>query len=535
VSKKAKPGGSAPASPDLDRLALLVVAALVLAAFVLRAWGARFGLPEAFFHPDEHAIVERAASILRTGDYSPHWFNYPSAYVYLQAIAYIPYFLISAARGFGNAIPSTAPYGFYFAGRLMTALLGAFTVPVVFALASRAFGRKTGLISAALLTFNLLHVVHSHYVTTDVPTAFFVALCLLFCFLSVQKGETKYTMLGALFAGLAASTKYPGGVVIVPVLVAQAFGHGRRNWSALAQWWGLCVGVFVGGFLLGTPYAFLELNTFLRSLATVVGHYGASQPGFEGSGSALWYLTQMLTSADAPVVALGLAGVVWAAVNHRRQDLLLLSFVVPHYLLISLWRVRFERNLVVLLPLLAVLGARVLGDVVSWVINKRASLRRWEVPILVCLTALVVVLPPKAAIDFDKAIAQKDHRTLAAEWVDANVPPGSRIVVEAFSIPLDEERFDLIELVRIDSEDLEWYVEEGVEYVIVSDGHWRILFQEPERYAREIATYDEILAHSSIVQDFPGRVPALLSRGYPTIAIYHFPDVLVLKMDQPLR
>jgi len=531
MGKKAKPRGSAPIASDSGRMALLVLAALLLVAFLLRAWGARFGLPEAFFHPDEHAIVERAASILRTGDYSPHWFNYPSAYIYLQAVAYIPYFLISAARGFCNAIPSAAPYGFYFAGRLMTAMLGALTVPVVYALASKAFGRKAGLISAALLAFNLLHVVHSHYVTTDVPTAFFVALCLLFCFLFLQKGETKYTILAALFAGLAASTKYPGGMAIVPVLLAQVVADGRRSWPALAQRWGLCMGAFAGGFLLGTPYAFLELNTFLRSLATVVGHYGASQPGFEGSGSAFWYLRQMMTSADAPVVALGLAGVVWAAVKHRRQDLLLLSFVVPYYLLISLWRVRFERNLVVLLPLLAVLAARVLLDAVSWVTDKRAGLRRWEVPLLVCVTALVALLPATAIIDFDSAITQKDHRTLAAEWLNANVPAGSKIVTEAFSIPLDEQRFDVIELVRIDSEGLEWYLDEEVEYVIVSDGHWRTLFQEPERYAREIATYDEILAHSSIVLEFPSQVPALLSRGYPTIAIYHFPDVLVLEMD----
>jgi hypothetical protein len=141
------------------------------------------------------------------------------------------------------------------------------------------------------------------------------------------------------------------------------------------------------------------------------------------------------------------------------------------------------------------------------------------------------VVPAKAAIDFDSALSQRDHRTLAAEWVNSNVPPGSKIVTEAFSIPLDQERFQVTQLVRIDSEDLQWYLDEGVEYVIVSDGHWRALFQEPESYAREIATYNEILNHSSVVQEFPAQLPALLSRGYPTIPVYHFPNVLVLEMD----
>jgi 4-amino-4-deoxy-L-arabinose transferase-like glycosyltransferase len=499
-------------------------------AFVFRAWGARFGLPD-FYHPDEHAIVERAAAILRTGDYSPHWFNYPSAYIYAQALSYIPYFLISAARGFGNTIPDPAPYGFYFAGRVMTAFLGALTVPLVYVLASRLYGRRTGLVSSTLLTFCLLHVVHSHYVTTDVPVALFVTLTLVFCSLVLQKAEKKYIILAALFAGLSTSTKYPGAVTLLPVLVAQVLAPATRGWERLGQRLGLSVGAFMVGFLVGTPYAFLELNTFLSSLASVLGHYGTSQPGFEGGNTWLWYLRQTLTSADAALAGLGLAGIVWAAVKRRRGDLLLLSFVVPYYLLISLWQVRFERNLVPLLPVLMVLAGRVLVDAVSWLATRWPALRRREVLILSCLTAVAVVIPTKAVLDFDTALSQRDHRNVAADWVNANLPSGSKIVTEGFPIPVDEDHFEVVQLVRIDSEDLEWYLDEGVEYVIVSDGHWRLLFEDPERYAREITTYQDILNHSTVMQEFRAETPALLRRGYPTIPIYHFPNVLILRLE----
>jgi hypothetical protein len=292
------------------------------------------------------------------------------------------------------------------------------------------------------------------------------------------------------------------------------------------------VAVFAGGFLLGTPYAVLELSTFLSSLASVLGHYGASQPGFEGGNTWLWYLRETLTSADAFIVGLGLAGIVWAVVKHRRGDLVLLSFLVPYYVLVSLWRVRFERNLVALLPLLVVLAARLLVDAVSWLGTRWPVLRRWELPLLACVTAVGVLMPARAVLDFDEALSQRDHRTLAAEWVNDNVPAGSKIVTEAFSIPLDEHRFEVVQLVRIDSEGLDWYQREGVEYVIVSDGHWRILFEQPERYSHEIAIYEEILDHSTIVQEFPGEVPGSLGRGYPTIPIYHFPNVSILELER---
>ena len=152
--------------------------------------------------------------------------------------------------------------------------------------------------------------------------------------------------------------------------------------------------------------------------------------------------------------------------------------------------------------------------------------------ILSCFTVAAVVMPAKAVVDFDSALSQRDHRSAAAEWVNANLPPGSKVVTESFPIPVDEGRFEVIQLGRIDSEDLEWYLDQGVEFVIVSDGHWRLLFQDPERYAREITTYRDILNHSTVVQEFPPETPALLSRGYPTIPIYHFPDVLVLWLPQ---
>jgi 4-amino-4-deoxy-L-arabinose transferase-like glycosyltransferase len=515
-----------------ERLTWVLISAFFVVAFVLRAWGARFGLPEYVYHPDEHAIVDRAAAILRTGDCSPHWFNYPSTYIYLQALSYIPYFLISAARGFGNTVPDPAPYGFYFAGRLMTALVGALTVLLVCSLGARLYGRRTGLLSSALLSFCLLHVVHSHYVTTDVPAAFFVTLSLLFCSLLLQSAEMRYTVLACLVAGLAASTKYPAAVALVPVLVAQLLTRSTRQGQSLAQRFGLSLATFTGGFLLGTPYSVLELNTFLSSLASVLGHYGASQPGFEGGNTWLWYLRETLTSADAVIVGLGLVGIVWAVVKHRRGDLVLLSFLVPYYLLISLWRVRFERNLVALLPLLVVLAARMLVDAVSWLGSRWPALRRWELPLLACVTVAAALMPARAVLDSDRSLSQRDHRTLAAEWVNANVPAGSKIVTEAFSIPLDEDRFEVVQLVRIDSQGLEWYERGGIDYVVISDGHWRVLLGQPEKYAREIETYHDILSHSVVVQEYPGDAPPSLYRGYPTIAIYHFPNVSILELER---
>ena len=83
----------------------LILVVILVAALGLRLWGSGFGLPAyTRYHPDEHALVERAAAILWTGDWNLQRFNYPPFYAYLQAGSYAAYFLWGAAQGNWNQI-----------------------------------------------------------------------------------------------------------------------------------------------------------------------------------------------------------------------------------------------------------------------------------------------------------------------------------------------------------------------------------------------------------------------------------------------
>ena len=58
----------------------VLLALMLLIALGLRVWGSGFGLPAyTRYHPDEHALVERSAEILWTGDRNQQRFNYPPA------------------------------------------------------------------------------------------------------------------------------------------------------------------------------------------------------------------------------------------------------------------------------------------------------------------------------------------------------------------------------------------------------------------------------------------------------------------------
>ncbi len=67
------------------RRALLTV--IVATGAALRFWSVRFGLPHDLARPDEEKIVTAALGILG-GDLNPHFFLYPSLFIYVTAGAY---------------------------------------------------------------------------------------------------------------------------------------------------------------------------------------------------------------------------------------------------------------------------------------------------------------------------------------------------------------------------------------------------------------------------------------------------------------
>jgi 4-amino-4-deoxy-L-arabinose transferase-like glycosyltransferase len=506
---------------------------ILVGSFGLRVWGSSFGLP-AFtrYHPDEHALVDRAATILWTGDWNLHRFNYPPFYAYLQAMAYALLFLKLAAEGFWSQVPPFTVPEYYHWGRLLTAVFGTLTVLVVYLVGRGLRTRRTGVLASALLAGSYLHVIHSHYATFDVMVGFLASLTLLFSELIRTEERARWYLLAGLCAGLAGATKYNGAVAVVIPLVAHAVTKPWDEWGWINGRLFLIPVGFLLGFFAGNPFALGNLTEFLNGLALVLHHYGTEQPGFEGTGNWRWYTTAFLTSADALWVAtgvLGLAGLLW---RDWRRGLVLLGFPVVYFAVVSSFVVRFERNMVPLLPFLALGGAWLLDAGADWLAvrlgrNQRAS------HLLTAFAALVVLsLPLTAAVAFDVALSQTDHRELAGNWVKENVEAGSKIAVEHYAIPFDHTDYSVEDVLRVSNHDLAWYQQEGFDVLIISDGVWEVLKRAPDDYAERLGVYDEITAGSSLLQEFVPRPPGIVVAGYPTVGVYHFAPVRIHQVPQ---
>jgi 4-amino-4-deoxy-L-arabinose transferase-like glycosyltransferase len=335
------------------RPALLVLLLLFIVALVPRLIGLQWGLPTEqrwySYHPDEREIAFAVGSLdFFGGDFNPNFFNYPSLYIYLTYIVHVlanGLELMGTTQAPASNAPAVWPllHDIILSGRVVTAVLGAATVPLVYLLGREISGHRVGLLAALLLALLPGHVQHSHFATVDVPMTFFVALSLWLATRAlrqyqevndrqheegnphVSRSRLKLLLLAAFAVGLAAATKY-NGVLVLAAPLAALFALKQRHWLSNA---GLLIGTAALGFLIGCPYSILSFREFWgdgKNLGFAYELFVHPRLGsgeiFQNTGNGWWYhLTFNLPFVmTVPVLAVVLAGLFATVAAVRDKD-----------------------------------------------------------------------------------------------------------------------------------------------------------------------------------------------------------------------
>jgi hypothetical protein len=420
--------------------------AILAGAAALRAVGIEYGLPyDNLLNPDEHNIVVRAWRMVHGGGADPHFFDYPTLLMYVEA----PF---QAWQDEPSLLTA----------RIVALLLGLGSIAATWWLARRAFGSLTcGAVAAAIVAVCTVHVAYSREAVTDVSLTLGIAAALAL----MVSGRIE---LAGAAAGLATGFKYPGVLLAVPLVIA-----GWRQWRRLA----IALAVMIAAFAASSPFVFADPGQAWDDFSRVQRLARDGWLGFEHDHVTPIAFVDRLWEGMGPVLIVAGAGLVVALVRRSRIDLVLASFVLVYFLDLLTIRAHFDRYTLPLIPPLAALASRF-----------RA---------LVPVTLLLLVVPLTWSIRDTKELTRTDTRIIGARWVAQHVPAGSnlaadpstpvfaRLSVLPLQLPGPGRAFDR-------NRNVGRLREQGVRWVVVTGAVADRVLAARDRYPREAAFYDDL-------------------------------------------
>lgn len=357
-------------------------------------------------------------------------------------------------------------------GRLVTGLVDIGTVWLVYMLGARLFRPTVGLLAAALLAVNVMHIQLAHFLASDPYLTFFVTLTLLLLviYTKVESSRKRLSFLVAAGAamGLAVGSKFTGVLLLAPMGAAVWLSEPSAVTGRLRRFL-LGAGVAALTFALTNPFAVLDLTctamtprlgigpfevpsirwrscyleniglqaTMVRGLRDVpfVRQYAGTTP-------YLYFVEMQLRWGMGPLLGLtAFAGLGWAVAQALRRlwqsrprhnwratgaaNLTVLLWAVPFFVTTGGLDVKFMRYLQPLMPVLMVYAAALLLSI------RAKGLRR-------SLTALVLLSGVLFALAFSAVYSQTHPWNAASAWFYRNVAPSATIVSETWDDPLPQ-------------------------------------------------------------------------------------------------
>jgi hypothetical protein len=294
------------------------------------------------------------------------------------------------------------PVELYAERRLFLSLVNGLQVLAAYPLLRKLWDGRIAALAVGLMAVEPLYLAFARMIRADALLAGFMLLSILAALVFLKTGERRYNRLSGACAGLAALSKFSGGILALEIVFVYAVfawlsvrKSQRRNRHTLRWWIGAVLGWGVSAAILffgmWPAWWFQPAATFNLLLGKVVYHavdaatlradtyfWGSVRP----FGPGLWFYPVLAVFRLTPWLLVGsgmvLAGWLWRITRRRSAawdwSALAIGFCVAAYwLAISLPGQKFDRYFVPVIPGLAVLAALALAGAARWFSRRMLS------------------------------------------------------------------------------------------------------------------------------------------------------------------
>jgi hypothetical protein len=360
------------------------------------------------------------------------------------------------------------------AGRALTALVDLASVALTFLVGRRLFSSAVGLLAAAFLALNVMHIQLAHFFTSDPYLTLFVLVTLFFLLKVVQTGSSDkqrriYLAAAAVFAGLSVGSKFSAILIGLPLAIAIWLGWQHKRWLFRVGLLAAAVFLMVLAFILTNPFTILDQSCSAITPPVNLGpiHLPALDWGscylenlalqgtmvqglrdvpfvrqYIGTTPFLYFIEMQLRWGMGLFLGLtAFIGYAWAILKFLRQNLpltraslekpafqsqlILLAWTVPFFISTGGLEVKFMRYLQPLIPFLMIYGAAMLLSI------RHTAVKNITISLTLLFTAFY-------ALAFVNIYNQEHPWITASRWIYDNVTLGQTIVNEVWDDPLPD-------------------------------------------------------------------------------------------------
>ncbi|MEW5718574.1 MAG: glycosyltransferase family 39 protein, partial [Chloroflexota bacterium] len=388
----------------------------------------------------------------------------------------------------------------FWLARGLTALVGTLAFVVVYLICRElAVHKSAPWLAALFFAVEAISVRNSQYIRPDTYLVLFALVTVYFAIKIVDDPRARNYVFAGIAAGLATSSKYNAALVVIPIVCAHWLRFGWRGvvrreiyFAAFAS---------LAAFFATTPYALLDWTRFWQTgLLADATHYATGHAGGEGDSFA-WYL-EVLIGALGWLMPLAIIEVLRGLLAREKKAIVLVSFPLVYFAFINLFTVHFDTTILPVISFLIICAALGLARGIDFLTRRWSPSQRAQLGFLSGLTFLLAFPMLRATVDHNLSLYRMDSRETARVWIEQNLPPDSRVAVEAYSPYVDPERYLVVGVDGIVSHSPDWYVQNGFEYLVFSYGTYGRFFEDRARYSEWATRYEEFFTRFPEVKQF---------------------------------
>jgi hypothetical protein len=440
--------------PSINLRVAIPLGIVLLFALGFRLYGITWDQGN-ILHPDEHAVLAAAWRIHlpdwplsltqlldpQQSPLNPHFFSYGS----------LPFYLLKGTGSIlSNFNESLADFDLRLVGRGMSAVFDTGTVLLIYLLGRRLYNHRTGLLAAIFAAFTVLSIQQAHFCTVDSMFTFFIVLTVLFSARVISNSST-HTLWAAVLIGLglglAIATKLTAVILLGVIVTAYALRCFNSQSDSITKSCfkphyiksslkGLAIvaPVAIITIVVTEPYILIDWNEFVAQTGWVrdaVVTRASDLPWtrqFIDTAPFLYQIRHLsIWGMGLPLAIAAWAGLLFAlalAIKRRRKpELLLLSWIIPFFLIVGIMEVKFIRYVLPLVPFLCLVAALLFSTLYE---RLTGNWRHFIVGVIVLVVASSVFYSFAHA-----SIYSKPHPVVqVTDWANTNVDKEETVAVE---------------------------------------------------------------------------------------------------------